>query len=255
MRGFCDSWRLVRPLNYVMHSPGVLTRICQCMLINGALFLGSLIIFNCIILSFLKKITGNEYVETTFGLLFNLLWLYPVYVMSFVLTTLWVQDIFDASFKHFYGNKYRPLQALSLPQLISYLLNRIIMIGFFQIQSSLFSLLPFPFGKLLFFIHCSLLHSYYCFEYITAALNMRLKTTIEIFEYNWAYFIGFGLSFTMIILKWPGMISSGIFCFLFPFLVLTSVPAEINLNKRRGIRLPIFTVSLYLTNKLFKLIC
>eukprot|EP00826_Nyctotherus_ovalis_P054133 TRINITY_DN7077_c0_g1_i9.p1 TRINITY_DN7077_c0_g1~~TRINITY_DN7077_c0_g1_i9.p1 ORF type:complete len:130 (-),score=4.11 TRINITY_DN7077_c0_g1_i9:124-513(-) len=124
------------------------------------------------------------------------------------------------------------------------------MLGFFQIQCSVFSLLPFPFGRLIFIVHYSLLHSYYCFEYITAALNMGLKATIEAFEYYWAYFIGFGLSFTIVILRWPGMISSGLFCFLFPFLVLTSVPAEVDLNKRKGIRLPIFTVPLYLTNKL-----
>ena len=256
-KGFLDSWRIIRPISYVVSSPGVLNRVLQCMVVTGALFLGSIFVFNQFISPVLRHIggsVGTYYIESAFEFLCNLLWLYPVYIVSFVLTTFWVQDIFDAAFAHFYGSKLRRLQPLTLAQLLSYLVRRIVMIAIFQIQCALLSLLPFPIGRLIEIVHYSLLHSYYCFEYITMALNMGLDKSVEVFEYRWDYFLGFGLSFTACIITFPGITSAGVFCFLFPFLVLTSVPAEVDLNKKQRKRLPIFSIALSLTNKVFNII-
>jgi len=253
LKGFHDSWRLVKPIVYVVRSPGVLNRVLQCSVINGALFIGSILFFNKLVDPFLHRLGGGlgAYLEPIITFLYYICWLYPVYIVSFVLTTFWVQDIFDEAFKHFYKGTTAQSKPLTPAEFVSYLVRRIVMIAIFLIQCMVFTYLPFPFGRIIEIMHYSLLYSYYCFEYITMALNKGLAESIEMFEYNWSYFLGFGLSFTMVIITWPGIMSSGAFCLLFPFLVLTSVPAQVDLKKRKGTRLPIFAVSLALTNKIF----
>ncbi len=255
-KGFRDSWRLAKPILYVIRSPGVLNRVLLCTLVNGALFIGSILFFNRLVDPFLHRTGGwlGDYLEPIITILYYVFWLYPVYIVSFVLTTFWVQDIFDESFKHFYKGKVTPSPALTPAQFVSYLVRRIVMIGLVLVQSTMFGCLPFPLGRVAELIHFSLMYSYYCFEYLTMAQNVGLDQSVEMFEYNWAYFLGFGFSFTAMIIVWPGMMNAGVFSLLFPFLVLTSVPAEVNLKKKRDGRLPIFAVSLTITNKFFKLI-
>lgn len=254
-KGFCDSWGLWKPIMYVIRSPGVLNRVVLCTIVNGALFIGSILFFNRLIDPFLHRLDGllGDYLEPLITLLYYTCWLYPVYIVSFVLTTFWVQDIFDAAFKHFYQGKVTPSPPLSPAEFLSYLVRRIVVIAIFMAQCTLFAYLPFPFGRTIEIMHYCLLYSYYCFEYLTVALNIGLTESIKMFEYNWSYFLGFGISFTTMCVIWPGMMSAGIFSLLFPFLVLTSVPAEVNL-KRKESRLPIFAVPIWFTNKIVKFI-
>ena len=257
LKGFRDSWMLVKPIAYVINSPGVLTRVVQCTVVNGALFIGSILFFNKIADPFLHRLGGvfGINIEPIITMLYYMFWLYPIYIVSFVLTTFWVQDIFDAAFKHFYKGKAMPhYKSLSPAEFVSYLVKRIVMIGIFIIQCILFSYLPFGIGSIIEMMHYSLLCSYYCFEYITIALNINLAESVIMFEHNWSYFLGFGASFTAMMLKFPGIMNSGVFCFLFPFLVLTGVPADVVLKKNSGTSLPFFTIALKLTTKIFALI-
>ena len=250
-KGGRDSWKLLTPILYVVQSPPVLTRVAQCLAINGALFIGSIVFFNGVIERLLRPLSGlfGTYFEALVEHVYYICWLYPVYIISFVLTTLWVQDIFDAAFKHFYKGKAASVsKPLTMAQFAAYMVKRFVMISFFLVQCSLLSYLPYGIGRVLEAMHYSLLYSYYCFEYITMALNRGLAESVEIFEYNWSYFLGFGASFTAAVILCPGIMSSGIFCLFFPFLVLTSIPAEVDLTKRTGLRLPIFTLCLRITN-------
>jgi etoposide-induced 2.4 mRNA len=68
----------------------------------------------------------------------------------------------------------------------------------------------------------SLLISFYCYEYKTAAASIDTATGLQIFESQWIYFLGFGFPFAVLqfLLK---DIGQSIFFFFFPFLVLISM--------------------------------
>ena len=68
----------------------------------------------------------------------------------------------------------------------------------------------------------SLLVSFYCYEYKTAASSIDTAAGLHLFEKQWIYFFGFGLPFAIFqfCLKRFGQC---VFFFMFPFLVMISV--------------------------------
>lgn len=56
------------------------------------------------------------------------------------------------------------------------------------------NLLPINYlGSILCFIHMCLLHSLYSFEYKWFHMGWELHKRLTYIEYNWPYFIGFGM--------------------------------------------------------------
>jgi hypothetical protein len=92
--------------------------------------------------------------------------------------------------------------------------------------------------------------SFYCYEYKTAAAGFDSTQALLEFEQQWAYFLGFGITFASVqfYLKWLG---SAVFFVAFPFYVIIAmdpvgqgcVPKA---QKKRisQTHLPIFTVCL-----------
>jgi etoposide-induced 2.4 mRNA len=81
------------------------------------------------------------------------------------------------------------------------------------------SLIPII-GSALQIISLSWLYSYYCFEYKTDAMKIKLYKSIDMFEKNSAYYLGFGIIFTTSVYYFPGLMSSGVFSLLYPIIVI-----------------------------------
>ena len=145
-----------------------------------------------------------------------------------ILSLFWVQDIFDETYK--ISNKKNKvklkLRKVSLFDTMANMIFRKGIMFIYLAQTMLLGLIPYHVGDVLSIIFLSWLYSYYWFEYKIFALNLNTEESIQVFEANWAYYLGFGLLFTILLYLYPGLLSSGIFALFFPFLVLLSVDAS-----------------------------
>ncbi|RQM15023.1 hypothetical protein DD237_005155 [Peronospora effusa] len=130
-------------------------------------------------------------------LLYQVLWMYPIYCISFILNTIWYQEIADDAYLQLHG-KPSPTAVTDMIRwtVLSYLIPVI--------------------GPATSFIHLSWLYSLYCFEYKWSLAGWSLERRLAHLEQNWAYFAGFGSPFTLATFFVPNFVSKGIFALLFP---------------------------------------
>ena len=101
-KGILDSISFIRPLKAILSSPEILRKTLYCMLVNGVIFLGSMVLHNLVIqhISGFIRLTPSLYVLTLgLELCYYAFWIFPLYIISLVLTSFWVQDIFDEGIK------------------------------------------------------------------------------------------------------------------------------------------------------------
>jgi len=186
---------------------------------NGCLFLGSMLLqgyFNSLLLP-----------------LYYLFWIFPLYFISMILSLFWVQDIFDEAYKiSNQKNDQIKLRKLSFFDTLANMVFRKGIVFIYLAQVGVVGYLPFFIGDFISIILLSWLYSYYCFEYKIFALKLNTEESIQVFEANWAYYLGFGMLFTILLYLYPGLVSSGVFLLFFPFLVLLSVEAAPPSNEK-----------------------
>jgi hypothetical protein len=144
LQGVRDSLRLDATLVFFLSSVTVRVRAAQCLLLNGLIFLGSIFLADYVWAPLLGKIlelsggssgamtasTGASialpeesnlasWLHVLFLYAYQFLWLYPLYIISFILNTVWYQDIAgqaqDASATATAIVKWGVLQFLWLP--------------------------------------------------------------------------------------------------------------------------------------------
>lgn len=134
--GLHDSLSIHKSFIFFVTSKTIQIRVIQCFLLNGVLFIGSLILYNYIISPVIyyllvldmtqisninnislaysiqqydnnnnsnnnnnNNITTSLYItECILWLVYRILWLYPIYTLSFILSTIWYQDIATHSY-------------------------------------------------------------------------------------------------------------------------------------------------------------
>ena len=90
----------------------------------------------------------------------------------------------------------------------------------------------------------SWIYSFYCWEFKWSLNGKTVTQQRKILETNWAYYCGFGLTFTLSTVYLPGLFSYGIWALLFPVFLLTAIVSDCP-ELETGFRLPIF----YIPNK------
>jgi hypothetical protein len=71
----------------------------------------------------------------------------------------------------------------------------------------------------------SILHSYYCYEFKTALMEMDFLSSVAYFEAQWPYFWGFGSVFTLGLYVFKE-VGSSLFFLFFPIMVMISLDEE-----------------------------
>ncbi|XP_042467790.1 protein EI24 homolog [Zingiber officinale] len=119
LAGFEEACSLRRVASFCSRSRILLIRTGQCFLLNGLIFLGSLFILKPVVIPILLWILPDQYeqfnaehlyyhkaVMPFYALLRSILielvyifWFYPLYIFSFVLRTLWYNDIAKHAFE------------------------------------------------------------------------------------------------------------------------------------------------------------
>ncbi|CAI5728861.1 unnamed protein product [Peronospora destructor] len=228
----------------------------KCFVLNGLIFLGSIYFFDQAVIPVIHLFGELLHRSFSYGtttqvgdvrdrvdgfvfLLYQVLWMYPIYCISFILNTIWYQEIADDAYLQLHG---KPSPA-AVTDMIRDEMYRAILVAFFLLQTVLSYLIPVV-GPVMSFIHLSWLYSLYCFEYKWSLAGWSLERRLAHLEHNWAYFAGFGSPFTLATFFVPNFVSKGIFALLFPVFLLLAIACDpVSEGDDASKKLPIFRFS------------
>eukprot|EP00736_Rhodelphis_marinus_P007702 Rmarinus@m.17642 len=256
--GVKDALNIWRTLIFFIKSPRLRTHTFQCFLLNGIIFLGSLFLIEHILkplVHHLLSMSSNEseewntaasWIQTFLDLSYSIMWLAPVYALSFILNTLWYNEIADEAFRLHYP-KLRPRPNVKFSAVLADEIYRLLLVGVYFLQLMIVGAMPYI-GTFAGIVMFSWLNALYCFEYKWANQSWTLTRRCDYFEKHWIYFLGFGTPCTIATYFFPTFLSGGIWALLFPFLIITAVVSRpVNHHAKQSIlpnRLPIFALAI-----------
>ncbi len=171
-------------------------------------------------------------------LIFRVLWLYPVYCISFILNAAWYQEVADEAQQHFCppdpGEKAGSGGLGFLKMVRDEIFRLLLVLGFAVQASVLGGVVPGVTGVALSFVCYSWLFSFYCFEYGWSARGWRLLRRTRHFEQDWLYYLGFGAPGALATTFFPGLVNGGVFALVFPLFI--AVGANCDGERMRRLR-------------------
>lgn len=241
----------------------VLHRVLQCCLLNGGVFMLSILMFEYGVLPglnfFLSYLFSNSgtvatvwsWMKPSLSLLFHSFWVAPLFLLSKIVNSLWFQDIADSAYKF---RKGRPQLIPSISKLIADTLISLLIQVLFLLQSTVIKYLPIPVPfacSILYIVHMSLLCSLYAFEYKWFNMGWELHKRLTYIENNWPFFIGFGLPLAIISELPNSLVISGcVFSVLFPLFILSANEATPKVSVCET-PLKLFSLVVAITNAMF----
>lgn len=228
-----ETSKLKQKQSKVKQESKVLTRVLQSCILNGFIFLLSILIFEYALLPAVKYLVilvfGHNpgvahnvwgWMQPFLSMTFRMIWVLPLFLLSKLVNSLWFQDIADSAYRHRRG---RPQFMSSVSKIIADSLFSLLVQALFLVQSMLVSMLPITYvGELLCLIHMCLLYSLYSFEYKWFNMGWELHKRLTFIETNWPYFLGFGLPLAVLTQIPQSYIISGcVFSIFFPVFILS----------------------------------
>ncbi|CAG9785418.1 unnamed protein product [Diatraea saccharalis] len=216
----------------------VLTRVLQSCILNGFIFLLSILVFEYALLPAVKYLViivfGHNpgvahnvwaWMQPFLLMTFRMIWVLPLFLLSKLVNSLWFQDIADSAYRHRRG---RPQFMSSVSKIIADSLFSLLVQALFLAQSILVSMLPITYvGDLLCLVHMCLLYALYSFEYKWFNMGWELHKRLTFIETNWPYFLGFGLPLAVLTQIPQSYIISGcVFSIFFPVFILSGNEAS-----------------------------
>ncbi|KAI9217657.1 etoposide-induced protein 2.4-domain-containing protein [Blastocladiella britannica] len=237
LRGLIDATvKVPEAVTVALMSGRIRAAALKCVVLNGVLLLGSMLTYNLIIVAILAFAFGintsdpsdGAIVGSLLALLYTLLWVYPVFGLSFLLNSIWHQEIADeAQFIRRTQLKLTADVAPTTPQrtklkqtIVDDLYRALMGVVFLSIAGVMW-LIPFV-GIPLAFAKTAWMYSMYSFEYKWIAEGWPLEARLKLIEKDWAYFLGFGFPTTLLTFFLPTVASNAIFAMLFPLYIVTA---------------------------------
>ncbi|CAA7396814.1 unnamed protein product [Spirodela intermedia] len=299
LAGFRQACCLHRVALFCLSSRKLLIRLGQCFLLNGLIFLGSLFFLNKVVIPMLSWILPDQCKELAFqeicdsgavirfysvlrSILINLFyvfWFCPLYVLSFILSSIWYNDIAKLTFEifrqqsgdsdnegavvgpHSVNHADKPTGIEGVIIGISEQVYSALLLTIFYIEVVVTGYIP-VIGKAINFVLLSWAYAYYSFEYKWNFSGLSLDKRLKLFELNWAFFAGFGSPCILGIFFFPPLTSYGVLAILFPLFILVAIgtPEEqVITSQRRSwkgegpTKLPIFYAANILSMKVLQL--
>ncbi|OEL25563.1 Protein EI24-like protein [Dichanthelium oligosanthes] len=257
LAGFLQAARLHRVVSFCASSRALFIRIAQCFLLNGLIFLGSLLTLKSMVIPTLLWILPEQcnqmggqhlcdhkaaisiYSFLRSGLveIFYVFWFYPLYVFSFILSALWYNDIAKHALdvvksKNLDSTRASDAHNITEPEDQTEGFDRvalgigeqvysILLLTIFFVEVSVIGYIPY-FGKAMNFLLLSLMYAYYCFEYKWNFFAVSLNKRLDFFESNWAFFAGFGAPCILPIFFFSPLTSYGLMAILYPLVWLST---------------------------------
>ena len=253
-----------RVLRLYLDSEKVRTLTAKCFLLNGVIFLGSMMMFDQVVRPSIVALAGGVFMLTEDGnvvgqadfvmsLIFRFFWIVPAYAISFVLNCVWYEEIADVAFKYYSPD--RKSKRLGFTRLVAEELYRICMMIFIFLEVSLIGYIPIA-GHVLSISMLTWVYAYYCFEYKWILQGLSLSRRLKQIETNWVFYAGFGTPCTLMTYFFPTLVAGGLFGVLFPIFLLTAMSVSMSPNhgsSKGGGRLPIFAPSKHVVERLVRL--
>ncbi|KAJ3658915.1 hypothetical protein Zmor_010629 [Zophobas morio] len=242
----------------------VMSRILQCGLLNGAIFLCSIIFFESAFLPCMNMVImflfGQEsssglsvwfWIDLLLRIFFQTTWVVPLFTISKFINNLWFQDIGQSAYRYSRG---RSNTSLGLSKSVADFIFSAVVEVIFLVQAMLMTYNPIYYlGYGLYLIHLSLLYSLYAFEYKWGEMGWEIHRRLTCIETHWPYFIGFGLPLAMLTQLSDSFIISGcVFSMLFPVYIISA--NEANPVAESCSRIKIFSPVIAVTNALFSIV-
>ncbi|KAK3262493.1 hypothetical protein CYMTET_28654 [Cymbomonas tetramitiformis] len=210
--GVLDACAIHRTFKYFKESRAVLVKTGRCFVCNGFIFLGSMALVHLCVLPCTKWLlakwikfssdlweppinssdmqgTLEDYesrrlqaivagFEPLLLQFYNWLWLYPYYVLSYVVNCSWYNDIAHHGFQVekkvnavLTGKPVPSVRRRTVGQLVGEELYRVVLFMVFMVQVMFISKLPLMLGDIAYLLMLSWLYAYYCFDYKVCSTN------------------------------------------------------------------------------------
>ncbi|KAI4318805.1 hypothetical protein MLD38_032472 [Melastoma candidum] len=266
LQGFREACCLHRVVSLCLRSRNLLIRTGECFLLNGLIFLGSLLALKSVVIPVLEWLLPQNcssfssadlcavsgvlrlysFLHLTLIQLFYVLWFYPLYIFSLIISALWYGDIAKFGFAAIDGpghmseghssrresvasavgnSKAKPADLGRVVIGIGEQVYSILLLTFFFLEVSIIGYIPYI-GKALSFLLLSWMYAYYCFEYKWNFSEVSLDKRLDFFQSNWAFFAGFGSPCVLAIFFFSPLVSYGVMAILFPLFVLTATSSK-----------------------------
>ncbi|KAI9016989.1 etoposide-induced protein 2.4-domain-containing protein [Gaertneriomyces semiglobifer] len=225
-------------------SKTIRTQVLKCLLLNGVLFLGSMFLFDHLLFPlsqrlFTKKhnhtnISTTTAIPTLLSTLYYLLWIYPIYTISFIVNTVYYNTIAKRAYElhHVQTPKSKSHTTTmntnrntTLTTLLSTEIYRSLLITNLLLLSTVVYFVPIV-GPMISFVMACWVLAFYSFEYRWMMVGKGLEERVEMLECGWAYYFGFGVPCTLVTFFFPQLTSQGLFALLFPMYVIMATTAR-----------------------------
>lgn len=195
-------------------------------------------------------------VEVVLSTTFNLLWLLPLFIVSKIVCSLWFGEVAENCYFITYGKAATPAK---ISTFIADLLFSVLVQLIFLIQCSIVAQFPVKgMNIVLEVLHCSLIHSWYAFEYKWLNFGWDIRKRLIQLHTFWPYYVGFGLPMHLVttqLVLWlsdykQGILSGCLFSTAFPLLIIAAISSsrELTLDADSTIVLRIFEPSVSVTD-------
>ena len=227
-RGVIDALSLQRCLILLVKSEKIRVRLVQCLVLNGLIFLGSIFLFNSVLRHVLGWALGHileggsvSTIQQWIEWIYFFFWIAPVYMLCFVLNTLWYQDIASESIKIYPNAAPTVVGTASVTSAIVELVFRSLFNFFFLVYLGVLSRV-----RWLYLVNMAWLISYNAFEYKWIYARTTFSDKVATFERNWIYFLCFGAPLALVATRFPSVVENGFVSLIFPFLLMTASTAS-----------------------------
>jgi etoposide-induced 2.4 mRNA len=243
---FWRAWPIVR------RSAAVRTVLLQCIMLNGLIFGGSLLVFELLRPVFLALV--EEHHLWPYRLLFDIFWGWPVYLLAMGFNTLWYQsmvtDIYTVVKSVQLPSSSLSSSSLSItrelfpflrtcPQTIAGWADGVMRLFIVATCTwvaafipSLLSFLPPAVGWSVYYGYVAVLHSFHAFDYRWSTNDARDKNLmslldkIDFLDAHWLYFVGFGATMAAVITHLSTFAGSAVYATIFPIFVIQTIFAD-----------------------------
>jgi len=227
--GLTDSLKIFTIFNLISKNSKISNNIKNCLMLNGLLFIGSMILYLYLIEPVIEYFISNYFVFGYFLLIgkyfYYIFWLMPVYLVCNIITSFWIDEIYYESLEIIEGGK-GVVEGQDFVTTISNQIERLLIVICFIVYISILNYFSFITGlNIIKYMTLSILNSLYVFEYILLQKYIRnYKSILSFIELKFFYFLGFGFLLTILINIINSVtINSTIFLILFPFFLITSI--------------------------------
>lgn len=240
-QGIVDSitaWPLATLL--ILRLQKLRSLILSCFLLNLVLFIGSMYTWNIAKELYLSKLlqfvfssssdtSTFEVIPSLLDKFYYLLWVWPLFLLTFILNNSWYMEISEIVFQYNNSKKKKDDTTVSTTKAgrsVSVLLAdevyRLLIFTVFYLETILsYLLIPSLLGGgVLSFVLTAFLYSYYSFEYKWILMQWPVENRLRYFEERYAYFLGFGLISALVVCSLPTLLGTGISSLMFPVFIV-----------------------------------